>query len=320
MFQNKFTLLPANGFVWNKTEFVQFLVDHQGQEIVIRTREEGVCLESAGIYQLLETFGFRNVKIETNNLLEQHLHYKIQFINPLWFLQVNSDSYLEYHYWNKNKIFGGLYGRPLWHRIGLSAELQSKYNDISLISFRSNPHNVDQQQLFEIQQLFEQAPHSLEKFCQVKHTWPVQIEKIDSYDVNKKNTTNTHTDQLAGFYPEFLIDLVAETWTQGRCFFPTEKTVRPMLLKKPMIVMGPRDYLDYLHQMGFRTFNDFWDESYDGFADGNRYAKILELVQHLAELSVDELERMYQDMQTILDHNHNLLMTKTYKTDISYIE
>lgn len=310
-------MLPANGFIWNKNEFVQFLVKNQGQEIFVSTREEGVCLESAGVYQLLETFGFQDVTIETNNTLEQHLYFKIQIINPQKFFKITNEHYRPYHTWNKNKVFGCLYNRPLWHRIALAAEMHAKHEYISLINFRSNPHDADQQQLFEIQQLFEQAPKSLEKFCQVKHTWPKQIESIDSYTIG--NTTNAHTDQLSRFYPEFLIDLVAETWTQGRCFFPTEKTVRPMLLKKPMIVMGPRDYLDYLHQMGFRTFNDFWDESYDGFADGNRYAKILELVQHLAKLTVGEFKSMYQDMQSILDHNHNLLMTQTYSTSISYI-
>ena len=318
MFQNNFTLLPANGFVWNRAEFVQFLVGHQGQEIVVNTHKEGVCLESAGVYQLLETFGFRNVKIETNNPLEQHTHYQIQIVDPQSFFRVNrNNTYSQYHLWNKNKVFGALYSRPLWHRIGLAAEMQSKHQDISLIGFRSNPVDPDQQQLFEIQQLFEQAPQSLEKFCQVKHTWPRQFESTDSSTLGKN--TNGQTDQVAVLYPEFLIDLVAETWTQGRCFFPTEKTVRPMLLKKPMIVMGSRDYLDYLHQMGFRTFNDFWDESYDGYADGIRYAKILQLIQSLAELNIDELESMYQDMQSILDHNHNLLMTQTYSTDVSYI-
>jgi hypothetical protein len=312
-----FVLLLANGFVWNNNELIQFLIANQDKQILIDTREEGVCLESAGVYQLLENFRFADVVIKTTNPLEQHSKFKIQIVKPQKFFKINNESYQQYHTWNKNKIFGCLYNRPLWHRIGLAAEMQTKHNNISLINFRSDPHDPDQQQLFEIQQLFEQAPQSLEKFCQVRHTWPMQIEATDSYTVG--NTTNAHTDQLAGFYPEFLIDLVAETWTQGRCFFPTEKTVRPMLLKKPMIVMGSRDYLDYLHQMGFKTFNNFWDENYDGFADSNRYIKILELIDQIAKLSVAELDRMYHDMQLILDHNYNLLMNQSYKKETTYI-
>jgi hypothetical protein len=318
MCPNRFILLPGNGFVWNKNEFIQFLIANQGQEIFVSTHKEGVCLKSTGVYQLLETFGYRDVTINTNNLLEQHPYFKIQFDCPQMFFKVANKSYQQYHVWNKNKIFGCLYNRPLWYRIGLAAEMQIKHNDISLINFRSNPNDADQQQLFEIQPLFEQAPYSLEKFCQVKHTWPRQIESTDSYTVG--NTTDAHTDQLAGFYPEFLIDLVAETWTQGQCFFPTEKTVRPMLLKKPMIVMGPGNYLDYLHQMGFRTFNDFWNEDYDGFADGNRYQKILTLIDKISMFSTQHLTDMYQEMQVILDHNYNLLLNQSYNTKITYIE
>ena len=313
----QFMLLPANGFVWNHDEFFQFLIANQGQKIAVNTHDEGVCLESAGVYQLLESFGFREVTIATNNFLEQHSTFRILVMNPQKFFKVTDQDYQQYHQWNKNKIFGCLYNRPLWHRIGLASEMQIAHSDISLINFRSDPNNPDQQQLFEIQKLFEQAPQSLNKFCQVMHTWPVQIESTDSYTVG--NTTNGHTDQLAHFYPEFLIDIVAETWTQGRCFFPTEKTVRPMLLKKPMIIMGPRDYLCYLRQIGFQTFNDFWEEDYDGYADGIRYAKILELIQQLSKLTVEQMHGMYQNMQSILDHNYNLLMTQTYSTNISYI-
>ena len=317
MEHHRFVLLPANGFVWNNNELIQFLIANQDKKILIDTHEEGVCLESAGVYQLLENFRFEEVIIKTTNPLEQHSTFKVQIVKPQKFFNITDQNYQQYHIWNKNKIFGCLYNRPLWHRIGIAAEMHTKHNNISVINFRSDPHDPDQQQLFEIQQMFEQAPQSLENFCQASHNWPVQLESTDSYTPG--NTTNAHIDQLAKFYPEFMIDLVAETWTQGRCFFPTEKTVRPMLLKKPMIVMGSRDYLDYLHQMGFQTFNDFWDENYDGFADGNRYAKILELIDCLAKLPVDKLYRMYQDMQSILDHNYNLLMTKTYTTNINYI-
>jgi hypothetical protein len=315
---NNFILLPANGFVWNKQEFLEFLIDNQGKKITVSTHEEGVCLESAGIYKLLDSFGFHDVTIETNNALELHPHYSVKIQDPQKFFRVTEQDYQQYHVWNKNKIFGCLYNRPLWHRIGLAAEMQVNHSDISLINFRSNPHDLDQQQLFEIQQLFEQAPQSLEKFCKVRHQWPLQIETTDSYTVGA--TTNAHTNQLAKYYPEFLIDLVAETWTQGQCFFPTEKTVRAMLLKKPMIVMGPRDYFCYLRQMGFQTFYEFWDEDYDGFADGNRYSKILHLIHELSTRDSDELNKMYRQMQPILNHNYNLLINQAYNTQICHVE
>jgi hypothetical protein len=317
MLRNKFVLLPANGFIWNRDEFIRFLIANRGQSIVVDTHTEGVCLQSAGVYQLLENFGFTEVLVNTNNSLEQNSRYVINIANPWKFFKVNNKNYQQYHHWNTSKIFGCLYNRPLWHRIGIAAEMQSKHIDVSLINFRSDPHDPDQQQLFEIQQLFEYAPQSLAQFCQVRHTWPRRIESVDSYTIG--NTTNAHTDQMAPFYPEFLIDIVAETWIQGRCFFPTEKTVRSMLLKKPMIVMGSQDSLVYLRQMGFKTFHEFWDEDYDGFSQENRYQKILDLIDWIANQSIDTLVDMYQRMQPILDHNHDLLMSQSYGKIITKI-
>jgi len=318
MHQNKFVLLPANGFIWNRDEFIRFLIANQGHSVVIDAHEEGVCLQSAGVYQLLENFGFTDVQVDTNNSLEQNPRYVINIADPWKFFKINNKNYQQYHHWNTSKIFGCLYNRPLWHRIGLAAEIQSNHSDISLINFRSDPHDPDQQQLFEIQKLFEHAPRSLDKFCQIKHIWPKQVESTDSYTIG--NTTDAHTDQLARFYPEFLVDIVAETWIQGKCFFSTEKTVRPMLMKKPMVLMGSQDSLEYLRQMGFKTFHDFWDEEYDGVAEENRYQKILDLVNRIAKYPKAELEDMYRQMQPILDHNYDLLMSQDYNKIITKIQ
>ena len=97
-----------------------------------------------------------------------------------------------------------------------------------------------------------------------------------------------------------------------------------MLLKKPFIIFGSRDYLDYLHQMGFKTFQtpglDFWSEDYDGYEGRERYIRILALLDELAKKSLAELQQLYQEMQVILDHNYNLLLNQSYNTKIDYIE
>ena len=317
MRQNKFLLLPANDFIWNQAKFVEFLISNQGQPIVVRTREEGVDLKIAGVYQLLEQFGYNDVTIITNNLLEVHNSFKIKYNNPFKFFYIDETDYSQYHTWTKQKIFAALYNRPLWYRIGLAAEMQCNFNDQTLINIRCDPNDIDQRSLFEMQKLFEHAFSSTVKFVKVQNSWPLQLEHQDGY--TKGNTTNGHTDQLARFYPDFLIDIVAETWTQGNCFFPTEKTVRPMLLKKPMIVMGPKDYLVYLRQMGFKTFYEFWDEDYDGYSDRDRYLHILQLIDLLAKKSKEELYDMYIEMEYVLEHNFNLLKTKQFNTRVEFI-
>lgn len=312
---NSFQLIPANGFIWNQTDFTEFLIANQGRPISISTNYEGVCLESAGVYQQLKQFGFDNVTIYTSNFLERHCTYQIILTIPFRFFVIKHGNYQHLHSWNQQYRFACLYNRPLWHRLGLAAEMQEDYNSMSMINLRANPADPDQRQLFEMQQLFELAPQSISKVISAINKWPRRIELTDSYTPG--NSTTGHTDQLAQYYPNFLIDIVAETWTQGRTFYPTEKTIRSILLKKPMIVMASRDYLEYFHQLGFQTFNHFWSEDYDGYENSERYAKILELIRNLAKLSDREMIDMYTEMQYVLDHNYNLLLSQNYNKVIT---
>jgi hypothetical protein len=71
--------------------------------------------------------------------------------------------------------------------------------------------------------------------------------------------------------------------------------------------------------MGFRTFSDFWSEEYDGYEGRDRYVRILNLIDEIAKKPASELERMYWDMQDILDCNYNLLHDQTYQTNITAI-
>lgn len=314
---NSFTLIPANGAVWNQSEFIEFLIANQGNIISISTNNEGVCLESAGVYQLLDQFGYSSVIIRTSNLLEQHSKYKIKIIDPFKFFKIAHSDYQHLHTWSGKYKFACFYNRPLWHRLALAAELQEHYGSMSMVNLRADPKDPNQQQLFEVQQLFEFAPQCVETFAAAASKWPCQIESVDTYTVG--NTTSGHTDQLAQYYPNLLVDVVAETWTLGKAFYPTEKTVRPMLLKKPFIAFGAKDYLAYLRQMGFRTFNDFWDEDYDGYEGAVRLIKIQELINSISQKSTTELEKMYWDMQYTLDHNYNLLASQTYNTKLEKI-
>ncbi len=321
---NKFTIIPADSFIWNKNELLKFLIDNQNGNILIDTNGEGCCLESIGLYDILSLFNFKSVTINTNNILEKHNKYNITGNKFFKFFDVKNINYEEFHGWNQNKIVGVFYNRPSWHRIGLVSELMHDYADSSLVNFRSDPHDDDVRQFFEIQRLFEVNPTSAEKFFQINHKLPVQLEEIDGYTLGA--TTKQHTDQLCHFYPHIFVDLVAETFINGKTFFATEKTVRPMLLKKPFIIMGPKNFLIYLRQMGFRTFHDFWDEDYDGFDNRFRrqanlkYQKILQIVKLINSKSTNELETMYYKMQEILNHNYNILVSKQYETQIDYVK
>jgi hypothetical protein len=126
-------------------------------------------------------------------------------------------------------------------------------------------------------------------------------------------------DPLTNLYKDILVDVVVESHVLGNSFFPTEKTLRPMWLKKPFLIFSNQDYLSYLRQMGFLTFNDYWDENYDGFETTNRITEMYRTIDRLASMDTTELESMYRDMQPILEHNYNLLQEKTFLRKITKV-
>jgi hypothetical protein len=126
-------------------------------------------------------------------------------------------------------------------------------------------------------------------------------------------------DKLTELYQSILIDVVGETFVQGTTFFPSEKTTRPMLLKKPFVTFASQDHMAYLRQMGFQTFHGFWDEDYDGFEGRDRLIRLYQVIGDVANRPMNELVDMYKEMQPILDHNYNLLMSQSYNKTITKI-
>jgi hypothetical protein len=307
----KFDIIPADNYIWNLTELIHFLIDHQGQNILLTTNVEGCCCRAIGLYDLLDQFKFETVTIATPNPLETHDRYNINIQSFGNFLKVKTPIENEFHLWNQSKIFGTVYGRPLWHRIGIATHLSTYYSELSLLGCLSKTNKIDSRKLFEVGELFKNDPLSFQNFAKILDRFPMQIDEVDTYTPGQQNTDG-YVSQTKKIYKHFLIDVVAETFTSGNCFFPTEKTVRPMLLKKPFISMGSQDYLCYLRQMGFRTFNDFWDENYDGYEGRDRYIKILQLIDSISKKSKTELNAMYWSMKYTLDHNYNLLQTQSY--------
>ena len=318
--QDRFSFDLNDSRIWNVNEFIKFLVDHQGQVIDVEI-PEGVALDSIGIYDLLDLFKFRSVTLRTFNIVQRpHDTYKLD-IHPLAYRYFNVSPNTDYgqcHSWSGRCVFGAFYNRPTWSRIGLASYLYARHKNQTMLNFRYDPAIGEDRKIFELDQLFQIDGRALEYFGQLIPHLPLQVEPVDGYTIGV--STSEHTNQLSEFYRDFFVDIVSETFVRGRCFYPTEKTVRPMLMKKPFIHMGPKCFLIHLRQMGFRTFHEFWDEDYDGYGMEQRYHRILKLINNISAKSADELQDMYGRMRSILDHNYNLLITKTFTRNITYVE
>ena len=143
----------------------------------------------------------------------------------------------------------------------------------------------------------------------LKHWWshhrPVSLDDAnvrDQYDKDK----NTNRSILL-YYSSFNIELICESYTLGNSFFPTEKTVRPILATKPFLLYGPVGFLDKLRQLGFHTYHDIWDEDYDQYQGIQRWAKIKQVINGICALSPQQFQHMMQKASPIANYNRGVL-------------
>ena len=102
--------------IWNLREFVEYLLANQKQSIEFKVYPEAVCLETLGVYRLLDNFEFKEVLIHTHNPFERHDRYKILKRDNFWFTQQPTiDPTL--HAWNFKKKFFCFYHRPTASRL-----------------------------------------------------------------------------------------------------------------------------------------------------------------------------------------------------------
>lgn len=94
--------------------------------------------------------------------------------------------------------------------------------------------------------------------------------------------------------------------------FVTEKTFKPILFKKPFIIVGQKGILQHLRDCGYKTFNSLWDESYDTINDSQeRYDKIIEVILKLSSMSANDFYDVINAASDIADYNYQNLMART---------
>ncbi len=137
--------------------------------------------------------------------------------------------------------------------------------------------------------------------------WQNTVEQFKSDVVTPKDLLKFFMDyQLYNkAYCEFLFETEMDS-PHGEVFF-SEKLNKPLKYLYPFVFIGEPNSLEVLHNMGFKTFGKWWDESYDKiqFSD-YRMEHINNLFKELSGWSHDKWCNILVEMKDILLHNHNL--------------
>ena len=313
-----FVISGTNDKLWNFQELISYLANNQRKHISLKINPEAVCLETLGIYRLLDNFEFTKVDIYTENQLEKHNKYNIIVDSHNRWLAHQPSIQTELHDWTGTKTFLAFYHRPTASRLGFASYLYTHHRDASSIHF-SYDTDLDRLQLYEFDKL---SILRLESINDVTNMLPhMPLYAYNNHDVDEIMSWYDYSrDPGITMYRDIFVDIVSEAHVIGNTFYPTEKIARPMWLKKPFIMFASKDYLCYLRQMGFKTFNDFWSEEYDGYEGRDRFELIIELIETLSAKSQKELTDMYWDMKYVLDYNFELLKTQSYTKCVTLID
>ena len=257
------------------------------------------------LYSFFKKMGLSHrFKIYGNNL-----DYESKFLNyePLPFF-VGDSSWLSEKIDTDRKLkkhFICAQGFPKLHRIKLQNFLY--YNDLLKNCYWSwNPNNSNIPY-----PVISKHPHLKE--C--KGLSDVEFAgNQNSLDVDTMHTTPSE------FYKSFC-GIVSESYffrqsydyfnPDGKPTFITEKTEKCFTAGIPFLVFGTPGFLKKLKELGFKTFDKWWDESYDEIEDDvKRFDAITDIITEISNWSLDKCSKIYIEMIDILRHNQKLNIEK----------
>jgi hypothetical protein len=240
---------------------------------------------------------------------------KIMYVHHVYkrFKHENTLSFFNYDRTiKKEKKFLSLNRR--WHDHRLLLVCGLAHNNLlehGYVSLGVAPEEIAHAQQ-TINKLYRQ--HKLEciniGFDKIKNNLPLQVDIVD-LRINQFQSTSLPIE----FYQKSCFSIVSSTFaihSNEKSVGFTEKEIKPILAKHPFIVHNLPGVLSHLKNMGFLTFERWFDESYDEETDDmQRLIKITDEVKRLSELSFEQWDIMLEEMSPVLEHNYNRLVNYT---------
>jgi hypothetical protein len=283
----------ANGDSWVNQEQVKEQLSNicSTDWVCFDTGAEGISLEHSGVLSFINQWVKNSghtphrVVINSPNVYEKTRYQNINKADN-HFLQLSGHYYTEVPPVDgqANK-FGFFVGRHTVERDLMAQDIINNYQSHSFISVMKTAYVV--------------SPWS--KIVQT-------IPSVDDMAVRDQYQGSVDTNlSLLKFYNQFQIEIVAETMCAGTTFFPTEKTFRPITGRRPFLVFGAIHFLNNLRGLGFRTYSECWDESYDHYQGQERWQRMRYVIDNIILNGYDT------DLATEIAEHNRIHLTKWHK-------
>jgi hypothetical protein len=109
------------------------------------------------------------------------------------------------------------------------------------------------------------------------------------------------------------IEVVLETLFDDSRWHLTEKSLRPIAVAQPFILVGTAGSLEYLRSYGFKTFDTVWSESYDQIKDpALRLELVAGIMKTIATWDTATRQEKMQQAQVIADYNRQHFFSQEF--------
>jgi len=120
-------------------------------------------------------------------------------------------------------------------------------------------------------------------------------------------------------YEKTFISLVTESLADDDTLFFSEKIWKPIMVGHPFLLYGNQHSLRLLKEWGFKTFDKWFDESYDNEPDRVIRARmIVKELKKFENKSIEELKIIREEMNEVCRYNQNhykIYYNKKYNDD-----
>lgn len=243
----------------------------------------GVPYFLLSLYNLNREFGtgITEYSVSAKNRTFLCLNRRFRFHRGYFYIQVYRHKLLDHFYFSMDEIDPDQ--REIVNRNFFSS---TAYDFLKSVGDQTNSSN-----LVDIEQATKLLPLTL--------------------DTNTFNYPNINNNDLITYFENSLISVVTETNFSDNVHI-TEKTFKAIYNLHPFILVSSHHSLKYLRSLGFYTFNNYWDESYDDEPDIHvRMNKIINLIRSISQWDNNRRLSFSINIKSYLEYNKKLLL----KTD-----
>jgi hypothetical protein len=162
---------------------------------------------------------------------------------------------------------------------------------------------------YQIKQFKENFPELVRKFDkEIVLNLPLKYD--DGIDAETQNPAQD--DSHEKFYNSYLCVVTETFFFEQNNLFLSEKIFKPISFFQPFVIIGRPGTLKLLKDLGYKTFSDYWDESYDDeLHDAKRLHKAAKIIKSIIKKSNNELTEMLVNMESIFLHNFNVFQQRS---------